>query len=220
MSDSLDPKELKILSDILALVLEDNPGQSENALAAIRTRARKNQMTGGALKNLFAAIAPNPPPRPAAKPRAARSGRTSAAAAREIQDSHARISEMADSIRTLDDELRNARKLNEKLRSELLLTQQARAETQTTLAQIQARLATTNTRATPRRTTLMLALTIGTLAGIAMTELFHALDSSPAQASAPYIAAPYTTPSRHGGAPHPTAQPLSQQHQLSGGLPS
>ncbi|WP_408734744.1 hypothetical protein [Novacetimonas hansenii] len=73
MSDSLDPKELKILSDILALVLEDNPGQSENALAAIRTRARKNQMTGGALKNLFAAIAPNPPParRPSHAPRAA-----------------------------------------------------------------------------------------------------------------------------------------------------
>ncbi|PYD60859.1 hypothetical protein CFR73_05815 [Novacetimonas maltaceti] len=216
MSDSLDPKELKILSDILALVLEDNPGQSENALSAIRARARKNQMTGGALKNLFAAIAPNPPPRPAAKPRAPRGGRTSAAAQREIKDSHARISEMADSIRRLDDELRNSRRINDKLQDELRLTQQARAETQTTLAQIQARLAATPARATPRRTTLMLALAIGTLAGIAVTELFHALDSSPAQASAPYIA-----PQTHGEGMHPLMQPSPPYpHQLSGSQPS
>ncbi|MCE2577141.1 hypothetical protein [Gluconacetobacter entanii] len=215
MSDSLDPKELKILSDILALVLEDNPGQSESALSAIRARARKNQTTGGALKNLFTAIAPNPPPRAAAKPRAPRGGRTSAAAAREIKDAHSRISEMADSIRRLDDELRNSRRINDKLQDELLLTQQARAETQTALAQIQARLAATGTRATPRRTTLMLALAIGTLAGIAVTELFHALDSSPAQASAPY-----TAPQSHAQNTHPPAQPLTYPHQLSGGLPS
>jgi hypothetical protein len=56
----IDPKELKILSDILALVLEDNPGQSDTALQALRNRARKNSTTGGALKNLFQTIAVNP----------------------------------------------------------------------------------------------------------------------------------------------------------------
>ncbi|MBV1834697.1 hypothetical protein [Novacetimonas pomaceti] len=211
MSDSLDPKELKILSDILALVLEDHAGQSENALAAIRARARKNQVTGGALKNLFQAIAPNPPKRPAPKPRAPRGGRTSAAAAREIQDSHARISELTDSIRKLDLALRDSRASNDALRFELYQTQQARAETQAALSQIQAH--PVASARTGRRSTLMLALTIGTLAGIAMTELFHTLDSSPAQASASYPAL-----QRQSRAQLP-APPFSQ-NQISGILPS
>lgn len=50
---TFDPKELKILSDILALVLEDQPGQSATALEAIKNRARRNNMTGGALKTCF-----------------------------------------------------------------------------------------------------------------------------------------------------------------------
>lgn len=68
MSD-IDPKELKILSDILALVLEDQPGQSATALEALRNRAKRNATTGGALKNLFQTIAEDPekqrPPAPA-----------------------------------------------------------------------------------------------------------------------------------------------------------
>jgi hypothetical protein len=56
-----DPHEVKVLADILALVLEDQPGPSTVALEAIRRKARQNRVTGGALKNLFQAIAANPP---------------------------------------------------------------------------------------------------------------------------------------------------------------
>ncbi|WP_279379564.1 hypothetical protein [Asaia prunellae] len=41
MSGSFDPKELKVLSDILALVLEEQEGQSVAALNALRSRAKK-----------------------------------------------------------------------------------------------------------------------------------------------------------------------------------
>ena len=53
MSDRPDPKEIKLLADILALVLEDQAGQSSSALDAIRRRAAANRVTGGAIKNLF-----------------------------------------------------------------------------------------------------------------------------------------------------------------------
>jgi hypothetical protein len=53
MSDQAEAKELKLLADILALVLEDQPGQSSTALDAIRRRANSSRVTGGALKNLF-----------------------------------------------------------------------------------------------------------------------------------------------------------------------
>lgn len=52
-SPQLDPRETKILSDILALVLDEQHGASENALNAIKQRATRNSTTGGALKNLF-----------------------------------------------------------------------------------------------------------------------------------------------------------------------
>jgi len=55
--EPLDPREIKVLADILALVLQDQPGQSAVALDAIRRRARQNRMTGGALKNLFQIVA-------------------------------------------------------------------------------------------------------------------------------------------------------------------
>ncbi len=53
MTDRPDPKEVKLLADILALVLEDQPGQSTTALDTIRRRAHASRVTGGALKNLF-----------------------------------------------------------------------------------------------------------------------------------------------------------------------
>lgn len=57
MAARIDPRELKTLSDILALVLEDQPGGSEAALDALRRRARRDGTTGGALKNLFRQVA-------------------------------------------------------------------------------------------------------------------------------------------------------------------
>lgn len=181
MSDTIDPKELKILSDILALVLEEHAGQSESALATIRSRARKNGVTGGALKNLFTAIAPNPPQKPPPKPRAPRATKASAAAAKEIQELHTRIAEMAGSIRKLDLELRDMRTSNEALCVELNQTRQARAETQAALSVVQARPAATS------RSGLLVAATVGLLTGLALTEAWHFLVSpSAARASAAY----------------------------------
>ena len=180
MSDTIDPKELKILSDILALVLEEHAGQSEGALATIRSRAKKNGVTGGALKNLFVAIAPNPPQKPPPKPRAPRTTKASAAAAKEIQESHARIAQLAASIRKLDLELRDIRGDNEALRLELNQTRQARAETQAALSVVQSRPA-------PRRAGLLVAAAVGLITGVVLSGAWHLLaPSAPAQASAAY----------------------------------
>src|SRR4030081_1671898 len=56
----LEPHEVKVLADILALVLEDQPGSSTAALETIRRKARQSRVTGGALKNLFQSIAAQP----------------------------------------------------------------------------------------------------------------------------------------------------------------
>ncbi|MCE2564331.1 hypothetical protein [Komagataeibacter sp. FNDCF1] len=209
MSDTIDPKELKILSDILALVLEEHAGQSENALAAIRTRARKNGVTGGALKNLFSAIAPNPPQKPPPKQRAPRTTKASAAAAKEIQDSHARIAQLAANIRKLDLELRDMRTSNEALRLELNQTRQARAETQAALSVVQSRPA-------PGRSGLLVAATVGLLTGFALTQGWHLfISGSRAEASAGYA------PAMHGGTRHGQAWLLSPPSPLHpGSMPS
>ena len=164
MNEQLDPKELKTLSDILALVLEDQPGGAASALEAVRARARRNNITGGALKNLFVAIAPNPPAPGAAKlsgtsrPRAPRAG---SAAATEIQAARTRISQLTADVNKLDLDLRGASARIEALRSELHLTRQARAEAQ------QALLATQNLA--PKRVMLMLTALCGLLIGVAGT---------------------------------------------------
>ncbi|OUI82645.1 hypothetical protein HK22_12265 [Gluconobacter sp. DsW_056] len=49
----IDPREIKILSDILALVLDEQPGHAATALERIRQMARRDGVTGGALKNLL-----------------------------------------------------------------------------------------------------------------------------------------------------------------------
>lgn len=71
MSSPIDPKELKTLSDILALVLEEQSGESAAALEALRRRARHDHVTGGALKNLFREVstATHHLPRPASHAR-------------------------------------------------------------------------------------------------------------------------------------------------------
>lgn len=52
-----DQKDIRILADILALVLDEEQGQASAALKALRQRARKRKMSGGTLKNLFARLA-------------------------------------------------------------------------------------------------------------------------------------------------------------------
>jgi hypothetical protein len=142
MQTSLDPKELKTLSDILALVLEDQPGQSSSALEALRARARRNAITGGALKNLFVAIANDPP---APKARAVRDGTTparaprgkAASAAAEVQAAHVRIAQLAADVRHLDLQLRTANASAATLQAELDATRQAYAHAQSALRRVE-----------------------------------------------------------------------------------
>jgi hypothetical protein len=140
---SLDPKELKTLSDILALVLEDQAGQSASALEALRARARRSAITGGALKNLFVAIANDPPPpktrakEPGATPAKAPRGKAASAAA-EVQAAHVRIAQLAADVRTLDLQLRTANASAATLQAELDATRQAYAHAQSALRRVES----------------------------------------------------------------------------------
>nr|WP_321983722.1 hypothetical protein [uncultured Lichenicoccus sp.] len=183
MSPAIDPKELKTLSDILALVLEDQPGQSASALEAIRSRARKNAVTGGALKNLFVAIAPNPPAQAAAT-KAPRARATKASASgTEMQAARTRISQLTADLNRLDLELREAASRNESMRAELNLTRRARAEAQQAMLQANAE------HSRPRVLLLVLTLVCGILVGIAGSAVVadlmpaHSPDTSPLQQS-------------------------------------
>jgi hypothetical protein len=53
MVNQLDSHELKILSDVLALVVDEHPGASASALEFLQRRARNSKVTGGALKDLL-----------------------------------------------------------------------------------------------------------------------------------------------------------------------
>lgn len=142
---SIDPKELKTLSDILALVLEEQAGQSQSALEALRARARKNGITGGALKNLFVSIANDPPPPARTAASRARADGTPARAARgkaasaaaEVQAAHVRIAQLAADMRSLDLQLRTANASVASLQAELDATRQARAQAQASLRRLE-----------------------------------------------------------------------------------
>ena len=175
----IDPKELKILSDILALVLEDHPGQSDTALQALRNRARKNNTTGGALKNLFQTIAVNPSK---AKSTTRQTGtRASASKPKPTDPSdhyRAQVREMAECITRMDRNLRAARSQNETLKSELYLTQQSRAELQTHLATLKV------SKHSRKPLTIAIGLLMGMLVGVAGSQAVHALWPGPSQAHA------------------------------------
>lgn len=166
---NFDPKELKILSDILALVLEDQPGQSSSALDAIKNRARRDNVTGGALKNLFQAIAPNPSQ--------VRNSRTTRVNNTPADEYRVKLRQMTDSINKLDRDLRSTRAQNENLKSQLYMTQQARAETQAMLSQLQAN------DTYPRLLIIGVATVAGLLTGIAGTEVFHLLQHAVSSAT-------------------------------------
>lgn len=67
-NDTIDATELRLLSSILALVLDEQPGQAAAALDTLRRKAAHSRITGGALKNLFehvsAQAVATPPPAP------------------------------------------------------------------------------------------------------------------------------------------------------------
>jgi len=167
MSGSFDPKELKVLSDILALVLEEQEGQSIAALNALRSRARKSGTTGGALKNLFVAIAPNPPPRAKPRPRT-----TKAESGPDVQAARQQIVTLTNNLRQMDLELRNSRARLESVRSELYQTQQSRAE-------IQSKLLARDARKPYFSTLIWCGFAVGILIGIAGTQFIHSIVDVP-----------------------------------------
>ena len=135
--EPIDPKEIKILSDILALVLEENPGQSSTALETLRRRAKRHHMTGGALKNLFQTLAANPSKAQEAsrsRGRNTRSTRAKQQADSAAETHRAQLQEMRDSISRLDHQLRTIMAQNASLKHELDLTRQSRAELQARIA--------------------------------------------------------------------------------------
>jgi hypothetical protein len=66
-----DPRAAKLLGDLLALTLSENEGQATAALHAIRRRAERDGVTGGALKQVVEALAAHEPPPPPPPPPAA-----------------------------------------------------------------------------------------------------------------------------------------------------
>ncbi|MBO1323728.1 hypothetical protein K2X14_00990 [Acetobacter sp. TBRC 12305] len=170
-----DPKEVKLLSDILALVLEEQAGQSAAALETLRRRAQRNATTGGALKNLFQTLAVDPSrAQGAAAGTRARAANTRAKP--DMPDTYrTQLREMADSINRLDRDLRTIRSQNESLKAQLYLTQQSRAELQTHLAAIQL------SSRYSRKVTIVATVMAGLLTGIAGTEFFHVLYSATAR---------------------------------------
>jgi hypothetical protein len=52
-TETIDTAELRLLGSILALVLDEQPGQAAAALETLRRRAAQSRITAGALKNLF-----------------------------------------------------------------------------------------------------------------------------------------------------------------------
>jgi TonB family protein len=52
-TDTIDPRAVKIMSDILALTIDDQDGVALSALSRIRRRARESAVTGGGLKEAF-----------------------------------------------------------------------------------------------------------------------------------------------------------------------
>ncbi|GAN60518.1 hypothetical protein [Acetobacter cibinongensis] len=155
---SFDPKELKILSDILALVLEEQSGQSASALEALKNRAQKDKITGGALKNLFQAIAVDPPKR---------TTRSSSRPSPTPDEYRTQLRQMAESIQRLDTDLRGARTQNDNLRTQLQRALQGQRDL---TQQFSEELSQTRY---PSLLMLMIAFGAGILSGIAGTELFH-----------------------------------------------
>jgi len=150
MPETFDPKEIKVLSDILALVLEESPGSAQNALDALRARARRNNLTGGALKNLFTSLATDP----------MRTGTS----AREAQ--------LRQTIAQLEGEIRTQQGRIRSLQTTL-------SRTQMDTYSLQAEIVTNRAQQPWRYVAIAFGLSAGLLLGIAATQLYHSLTDPP-----------------------------------------
>ncbi|GAN67979.1 hypothetical protein [Acetobacter orleanensis] len=161
----MDQREIKILSDILALVLEEQSGQSETALEAIKSRARRDGITGGALKNLFQSLAPHVD--------AQNTPRTAAdiAEIRTLENTvhtlRIQLHDRGEILNRMEHNLRIVRGNNENLKSQLHVAQTAYAEANHKLGMKMM------DSSYPRLMIISVAVIAGLLAGIAGTQLFH-----------------------------------------------
>lgn len=120
--DELDPREVKVLADILALVLEDQPGSSAVALETIQRKARQSRVTGGALKNLFQSIAAQP---------SEKGGRTASRSVPETPDAmQASIERLRATNRTLEKALAAANSDAARVQADLAHVQMKLVEAQ------------------------------------------------------------------------------------------
>lgn len=62
--ETIEAAEARLLSGIIALVLDEQPGQGAAALAALRRRAAASRVSAGALKNVFDRLTTQTPPAP------------------------------------------------------------------------------------------------------------------------------------------------------------
>lgn len=177
----IDSKEIKILSDILALVLEDEDGQTHAAIAALKTRARKNAMTGGALKNLFAKIAADPPK--TTRRRHATAHKPDV----EMENANLRrhVQNLTSNLQTLDLRLRTAEAQSITLQREVVQVRHAYAELGT--------LYETETQGRSRSMMMVcIALLAGAVLGIAAAQLYHAFSFTPVIDRASYLNEPFS----------------------------
>ncbi len=95
--DAQQAREMKVLSDILALVLDEQPGVSSSAFDAVRQRARQGGVTGGALKEAFR------------QARSVSDGRFEAQAAATAAASRARIEALQSQVGAVEQMMRQDR---------------------------------------------------------------------------------------------------------------
>lgn len=146
MDAGMAPREVKILCDILALVLDEQPGHAATALERIRQMARRDGVTGGALKNLLATGI----------------GTTSRT------DTSDRERDLRERISTLQRRLTQSETETHAARSRL-------SRCQMDMGLLQMEMATTRIQKPWRYIALVFATGAGLLVGIASTQLYHSL---------------------------------------------
>jgi hypothetical protein len=205
MQDQPDSKEIKLLSDILALVLEEQVGQSASALEAIRRRAQADRVTGGALKNLFVRIHAES---------ATREGEIAA----ELGPKDVDVAAERDALRGTNLQLR---KDLAALRHDMaaLQARQATAERRVLVAEQQMRDAATARRGAVRISFFAGAMAAAAIVGGAFTAVL-VLQKPPALPPVAFDMPPalVINPGAHP-APAPSPPPLQPQMPASTGLP-
>lgn len=142
----IDPREIKILSDILALVLDEQPGHAATALERIRQMAQRDSITGGALKNLFIS-------------------RIGTVSQTETSDREKRL---RDQISRLEHRLGQSE-------SDTRTAQIRLGRCQTDLGVMQMEIVTARMQRPWRYIALIFAVSAGLLVGIAGTQFYHSL---------------------------------------------